>query len=277
MVDQDRIQMVSDRIEILLQAGLTISSKLSAFLESSLGEVTSASLAEVITHGQDSEALSVTELLFSPDETFQIDLEPAICFGRYDDTDEERIVARLARGRRQIPFFFPAHDLKIHLMMPSHVIGSFVEKLRIKRYHNPKVMAAVMSLFDGPDAFRALVLLRNGRFNYTDCRIDVLTRLIEALGCETIGKFEVIQFVLMRLEEMSHDGDVMAFLLKRKGQWLQLAQRASQFEWELSHSNIEILFSRGLRVPSLNLRELSADIEMVDRIFRIMGNRMPGA
>jgi hypothetical protein len=270
MAFEDRILLLANRIELLLNNGMIIDPTLWDFMENFLGRVTPNKLTELVYFKNDSDSETIADLLFSPDQFFQEALEPSILSENFTETDALKLIEILSSRKLETTFVFPKPIYQICLIMPSYAIPTFIDQLHISRSHPEEVLSVVTENLEKHLAVAALVMLRNSRFAYTEFRKKFLVRFFQYFDQQGYDGSTLIQFVLEQLDRMPFDGEVMKFFRAQKQRWLNQLKLLRDFEGELSRSNIETLMAQGIKPPGIDTVELSKNIRMADRLFEVL-------
>jgi hypothetical protein len=127
---EDDCARVASRIRDMLARGVTLGPEVLHFIDSTCFNPTAAELAAVAADESASERDPLLELLFAPDEAFQVELEETLAGRRLD---EERVAGLLCRPPLQVRFRFPDAREALVLEMTPPLARHFVSQLRIER------------------------------------------------------------------------------------------------------------------------------------------------
>lgn len=100
----DDCAVVASRIRDMLARGVSLPPEVLRFIDSTFFNPTAAELAAVAGDESASERDPLLELLFAPDEAFQVELEETLADR---EPDAERVAGLLCRPSLQVVFRFP--------------------------------------------------------------------------------------------------------------------------------------------------------------------------
>ena len=263
---------VASRIRDMLARGVTLGPEVLHFIDSTLFNPTAAELAAVAGDESASERDPLLELLFAPDEAFQVELEETLAGRRLD---EERVAGLLCRPPLQVRFRFPDARDGLGLEMTPPLARHFVSQLRIDTPIPADLSQALASAADAGERQRARVLIRNARVQLTPETVAFLRDCLTQVGLRDRQAWECLSFALDVLSDGQHPVDLFQALADRK-RWLLKALSRGRKQGELlGQANIETLMSQGARLTVIDEADTRRRIGCIDRICAAVFGRLP--
>ena len=258
--------VIAHRIKDILAAGMDLSPAAMRFIDSTFAEPLAVELAAILNAESDSERDSLIELLLSPDEAVQLELEELLNESAPFEMDSEAMVAILSCPTLSVEFRLPENRGAIHLAMTPDHIRRFLHPLHMDRSIPMPIAAAVEARLNPRDRLRLRVLLRGARFDFNPSVNDFLSRLIERLDWEDSNSWESFDFALELLAGIEPAADISRTLAEWKLLLLKGLDHAQrQREW-LEAANIETLLSRGQRLTYVDEAAVHRHLVCIDRI-----------
>jgi len=269
---EDDCARVASRIRGMLARGVTLGPEVLHFIDSTCFNPTAAELAAVAGDESASERDPLLELLFAPDEAFQVELEETLA-GR--KLDEEWVAGLLCRPPLQVRFRFPDAREALGLEMTPPLARHFVSQLRIERSIPGDLSQALESAAAAGERHRARVLIRNARVQLTDETVAFLRDCLTQVGLRDGQAWECLSCALDVLADGQHPADIFLALADRKG-WLVKALTRGRKQGELlGQANIETLISQGARLTVIDEEDTRRRIGCIDRICAAVFGRLP--
>jgi hypothetical protein len=263
---------VASRIRDMLARGVNLGPEVLHFIDSTCFNPTAAELAAVAADESASERDPLLELLFAPDEAFQIELEETLAGRRLD---EERVAGLLCRPPLQVRFRFPDARDALRLEMTPPLARHFVSHLRIERSIPADLSQALASATEADERHRAQVLIRNARFQFTPETVAFLRDCFTQVGLRDGQAWECFSIALDVLSDGQHPADLFQTLADRK-RWLVKALTRGRKQGELlDQTNIETLMSQGARLTVIDEEDTRRRIGCIDRICAAVFGRLP--
>jgi hypothetical protein len=271
----DDCASVASRIRDMLARGVTLGPEVLHFIDSTCFNPTAVELAAVAADESASERDPLLELLFAPDEAFQIELEETLAGLAGRKLDEERVAGLLCRPPLQVRFrFLDARDA-LSLEMTPPLARHFVCQLRIDRSIPADLSQAIESAADAGERHRARVLIRNARVQLTPAKVAFLRDCLTQVGLRDDQAWECLSCALDVLSGGQHPADLFLALADRK-RWLIRALTRGWKQGELlGQSNIETLMSHGARLTVIDEEDTRRRIGCIDRICAAVFGRLP--
>jgi hypothetical protein len=263
---------VASRIREMLARGMTLSPQVLHFIDSTFFNPTAAELVAVAGDESASEHDPLLELLFAPDEAFQVELEETLA-GRGLDAD--RVAGLLCRPPLQVRVRFPDARDALGLEMTPPLARHFVSQLRIDRAIPADLSQALASAAGAGERHRAQVLIRNARVQLTPETVAFLRDCLTQVGLGDGQAWECLSCALDVLSDGEDPTDLFQALADRK-RWLVKALTRGRKQGELlGQANIETLMSQGARLIDIDEAAARRRIGCIDRICAAVFGRLP--
>ena len=267
--ETDCRQLATDIRRILAQ-GIRISDAVLHYMVSTVSSPPADALTAAISDVADADNASLCELVFSPDETLQIALEPLLAKTAFQAVDEAVVAGFLMAQPLTTGLVFPAPYPRLTVDMPPDVVESFVSHLKISWQMAPRLSQAVSRFVAGSFQGAARVRLRHARVAYTGQQVDFLCGLFEKLGTDTDNFPACFDFMLDLFAESPDAGDVRLRLKEKKRFYFKALQIAETVAARQQQSNMETLILQGSRFPHVDPEEPRRRMRLIDRISRAM-------
>jgi len=258
--------VIAHRIKDILARGMDLSPAAMRFIDSTFSEPSAAELAAILNAESDSERDSLLELLLSPDEAVQLDLEELLNELAPFEMDAEAMVAILSRPTLSVEFRLPQNRGAIHVAMPPDHIRRFLRPLHIDRSIPMPLAAAVEARLNDRDRLRLRVLLRGARFDFNPSVNDFLCRLIERLDWDNPSGWEAFAFALEPLSGIDADADIHRTLAEWKQLLFKALDHGRRQRERVAAANIETLLSQGQRLTYVDEAAVHRQLVCIDRI-----------
>lgn len=269
----DPCMLLADRIKAILDRGISVNRNTCHFIDSTFGTASIKALDAVVHDEGDCEHDALLDLLFSPDEAFQIGVEDLLTDYDFQKSDETKIAARIARGNIAPVFSFPGYNETLKIKMPAFCVDLLVTRLKIWKKSDRKLIEVICHSMTGDLQKQTMVGLRNSRFEQTRDRVDFLCNMI-GKTTDSGRKFRLyFDFILAFLDESAPDGDIHNALRKKKKFYFRHLQRALKYEVDLKKSNMETMMLKKLQGPALNIADIRRNIRTIDHICLICFGR----
>ena len=268
MNSNDKCQLLVDKIVSFLKEGITLDIPTRRYIDACLPGISLEEVAHRLCDMPDFDIAPLMDLIFFPNETLQLRLEPLIEKHHYSRNDEATVTGLLESKPVQTTLREPESRPGATFQIPVSVYASFVRRLNISR-RIPSELADAISAVHPPEiAARLKVMLRNTRFSYSRPVAGFLTAFILGMEAEDKDFDACFELMIDVLETMEIDVDPFR-LLRMKTEALYRAHNAAlQFEKQLRRSNMETLMQLGLRAPETSASEANKKIDLLERIGR---------
>jgi hypothetical protein len=263
---------VASRIRDMLARGVRLSPEVLHFIDSTFFTPSAAELAAVAGDESASERDPLLELLFGPDEAFQVELEETLAGRRLD---EAWLASLLCRPPLHVLFRFPDAREDLRLEMTPPLARHFVSQLRVARPIPADLLQALKSAAGAGERYRAQVLIRNARVALTPETVAFLRDCLARVGLGDGQAWECLRIALDVLSDRDKPTDFFQALADRK-RWLVKALTRGRKQGDLlGQANIETLISQGERLIVIDEADTLRRIGCIDRICAVVFGRIP--
>jgi len=266
---------IAAKIREILERGIDLPSETLRFIDGTFSHPSAAELQAILTDDASVERDGLLELLFSPDEALQVELENLLALPQRASLDTEAVAARLARTPLAVIFRFPDGRGELPVALTPLLAHRLTSELRIGRNIPAPAADVIDAYLTGYARQRLRVMMRNARFNFAPPITEFLCALIPRLDVQDDGDRECFAFALELLAEPEALRDIYATLAARK-KWLVKALHRSQRQREhLVQSNVETLLSQGQRLTWVDEAATRRQIVFIDRICLAVFSGIP--
>lgn len=250
----------------ILARGLDLSAETLRFIDSTFSHPSAAELAAVLADDTAPERDCLLELLFSPDESLQVELEERLGRLRGAPPASEEVIASLAAAPLPVAFRFPDGRGALEVSLTAPLARGLVLGLRIDRELPGCIADGIAAHVPGRCGRHLRVMMRNACFEFTPAAREFLCALIPKLDVHAEGGRESVAFALELLAEHGASENVFEALAARK-RWLAKALHHSQrLREQLNQSNVETLLSQGQRLTWVDETRARRQMDFIDRI-----------
>lgn len=263
-------------IQKILSRGLDLSAETLRFIDSTFAHPSAAELSALLADDASPERDSLLELLFSPDEALQIELEDRLDVQPSEPPPAEEVTSRLAAAPLAVRFRFPDGRGVLEAELTAPLARRLVLGLAISRDLPTCLSEVLAALTSGNMARRVRVMVRNARFAFTSANRGLLCALIPKLDLQDDQGRACLAFAMEMLAEIGESTDVYAALAARK-RWLSKAlHHSQQLREHLAHSNVETLLSQGQRLTWTDEALARRQMDYIDHIcLAVFGRSEP--
>ncbi|MBT3312629.1 MAG: hypothetical protein HN737_05910 [Desulfobacterales bacterium] len=267
MMENLKNRLLAGEIEKILQKGIDLSTDVMNFIDSTYGNPSFNEIEKIIKDRGSAEAELLLELIFFPDEDFQIKLEQHIEKHVFFTKDQETLCNLICDKKPLTKIHFPGKSESLIIPVTHTEINHFLCRLKITRNLNKRISEVIIkNIYDESISLRIRVKLRNSRFIYSESKTDFLCSFFEVIESDKANFYDILTYTLHFLETIGNDSDIYQALMKRKMTAIQSLQMAISFENKIKQNNIETLILQGITPLSINKDDLLKQIEMVDKI-----------
>jgi hypothetical protein len=209
---------------------------------------------------------SLLDLIFSPDEAVQIDMEPLLEAARCSPDDEAWLLARLKDRVIDARILMPEGRFLVKTAVPSAIKSQYLARLAVCRQLDARVAAAVENYVSPARQAVVKVRLRNAGIRFSSGQSAFLCRFFEHMADAEPGFNDGLDLVLSVLESADADLNGYDLLAAHKRFLFRSLQQIRRFERRLQRSNMETLILQGVRAPHASSGELNRHMHLIDRI-----------
>ena len=264
----EKCEVLAAEIKKILSTGIDLSEDVVHYIDSTFSNPTIEELQAILADDANCEKDSLIELLFFPDESYQIQLEEILEQHRHQDEDKNKILTYLCQDALQVTFRFVDDRGALKLQIPEEVIHQFLVRLKISKHLDANLIESIRNYGDAQNTNHFKVKIRNSRFSPSDSITGFLCRFFEKIGSSSNDIFECLEFVLGFLDEIKKDGDIYQALMAKKKFYFISLQKAQKMDARLEKNNIETLMAQGERVALIDQADIRKKMLIIDRISR---------
>ena len=264
----EKCEVLAAEIKKILSTGIDLSEDVVHYIDSTFSNPTIEELQAILADDANCEKDSLIELLFFPDESYQIQLEEILEQHRHQDEDENKILTYLCQDALQVTFRLVDDRGVLKLQIPEEVIHQFLVRLKISKHLDANLIESIRNYGDAQNTNHFKVKIRNSRFSPSDSITGFLCRFFEKIGSSSNDIFECLEFVLGFLDEIKKDDDVYQALMGKKKFYFISLQKAKKMDARLEKYNIETLMAQGQRVALIDQADAQKKMQIIDRISR---------
>jgi hypothetical protein len=261
-----KCQILADKIRLILKDGLWVDQDAIHYMDSTLSDHSAQTLAAVIQDPSNCERDPLIELLYFPDETIQIQLEPFLESAAFVKPDEKTVLKHLIPSLGETRFHFSDNRSIWKIHTPASGASAFLYRLNISNHPDKRLIAAIHSRCQDPYRIRYKVKLRNAGLDMSRKKTNCLESLFSKSDLDDDGFLERFHFLLHFLGEWDDDSTLADALRNKKIQYIKQVQQALRFETLRRDRNMETLMMMGIRWPHLDRQEITKKIVMIDDI-----------
>lgn len=281
--EQEKIDAFADRLRAILEAGWPMTEEIGRFIRSSYGEPDRETLAAMLNDPEETGTEPLMELLFFPDRSVRIALEPALGAARFTEDDEARVIEKLSRERLQATLLAPGDGDRIDFSPPEWAVEQFVNRLKIAKQADERLAGAVDARCKAPFRARIKVDLRHSRFDQNEKTVRFFCNFLERIAARDEELPGLSAYVMAFLSDVSPAGALRASpndeetqsgneptiyeaLMTRKKQLFQSLCQWERLRERMEKHNMETLLLQGVRVVQIDPEATRAEMNRIDRI-----------
>jgi hypothetical protein len=266
---------IAAKIREILERGMDLSPETLRFIDGTFSDPSAAEVEAILKDEASVERDSLLELLFSPDEALQVELENLLALPHRSSPDAQEVAARLTMAPLPVIFRFPDGRGELQVALTPPLARRLTSGLRIGRNLPAPAVDAIDVNFSGRTRQRLRVMIRNARFDFTPAKTEFLCALIPRVDVQDDDGRECFAFAMELLAERGEPEDIYATLVARR-KWLAKALHFSQRQREyLAQSNVETLLSQGQRLTWVDEASSRRQIGFIDRICLAVFGAIP--
>ncbi len=265
--DDRKCFLLAEKIKQIFRNGFVLSSNIMHYIDSTFSNPSINELEKIINDEHNCERDSLIELLFFPDESVQVELEELLEKEDFKKKDEEKVLSYILNKKLVITTIrFPESEGALKFFVPKLAAMQFISRLNISRKLNKRLLKAIDKFVSDKCRIPVKVRLRNAIVKLTENKIMFLCSFFKKLKVEENYFFKCLDFMLDFFAGLKDDRNILQSLEDRKGFYFQNLQKAARFEELLNKNNMEILISRGVRIPHISKQDAMHNIVIIDTI-----------
>jgi hypothetical protein len=268
MESEEKCDRLADKIRDILGQGITLDDGVIHFIDSTFANPAVSELEAILRDDTNCEKDSLTELLFFPGESMQLQLEQLLEDFQLRREDEDKVRDALCRRPLPVTIRFPEDRGSFNLDLPEAAAPGLISRLRISKHLNRSIREAIDNHVATGERDGCKVKIRNAQFSPGEQAIHFLCDFFEKMAPQSHDFNDCLDFALLFLGELKEDQDIYAALMAKKRFYLRSLQIARQLETQLQKNNLETLLSQGKRVIVVDQAGARKNMLTIDRISR---------
>lgn len=261
-----RCIILADKIHEVFQKGLIVNADVLHYIDSTFLNPSLAKLEKIFTDDSNCEKDSLLYLIFSPDESMQIQLENILESKDFNKEDENKIIDLFISRNPETTIQFQDNRGSLKFVIPSSIAERFISQLNISRKLDNRFIVAINKFVCDKFQLPVKVKLRNTGFAHTENKINFICSFFERIKTESNDFTECLDFILNFLDELRDDRDIFRSLSVKKKFHFQNLQKADRFYEQMNKRNMETLILQGVKIPHINKEDEIKKIAIIDKI-----------
>jgi hypothetical protein len=245
-----------------LQSPIYIDEATLDFLEAGFGVRDPAGLPEL----EGSEAASIMELLFYPDQQDRLAFEERWGGQLFSPMQADALVAEVVRRPVSTLIRMNPAAAMMSLQVPEYAIKSFIERLQLTWQPTSRLHDILNRALQGRHLVQVRSRLRHCRLDWHEGRLDFLEHFLNRIPAEADDFDACLDFLLDILSQFEPSQSPFDFLIAKKVFFFQALCQAESLQRRLRDSNMETLMLQGARIGMGDTSQWYAGMRLVDRI-----------
>lgn len=271
-------QTLFSQIVDALKKGGDLTDEILNYVDAALFTPEPERLSTFLADEENSERDTLLDLIFYPDRTVQIDLEPILSSGHYSPEDERAVLGRLLACAIAPPIRWPDGRRLIRVQVPDFIRIRYLARLNVT-WQLPADLAAAID--NGVSAAMGPVVrvrLRNTGMSFSAGQVSFLCRFFERMDDGLPDYSDCLDLALALLDKKESEAMVYDLLVDYKRVCFRALEQARRFAALLHRSNMETLMLQGFQPPRESSEVLLHRMGLIDRIcFGVFGRTEPMA
>ena len=209
------------------------------------------------------EAMPFFDLLFFPDESIQLKIEPLLNSNPISYTTQSYLIDKLSSNLMTANIILD-DSTKFSWQIDPMIIKNFVSRLNLTQ----KIPENIKKIFNNDDNFQwnLYVLLRSNNIIWTDECCEFIEKIIRSFFKDK-ELFGILTSMLKFCAECGYKGDFFDQLKKRKRQHVQNLHRHKHSQNLHERHSKEFLNSSGIRPVHVDVKKTNISIQIIDKVL----------
>ena len=264
---------IVEKIRTLINLGFTLTPSDIHFLESSFAVSGPDELTELM-QDENSDIDIILELIISPDETTQAELESCLQKICFSENDTRIITAVTTNNTLPSEIRFPDSDGRVSIEVPRNIIHRFITKLRVAN-NPPEILARASDGLAEINRLKSLVKLRNSSIVFNAPANDFFSDFFCYEKSFQIDFLNLLVFAISVIEEIRPDNycntsEIMQLFIAKKHFYEKTLDTLAQVEKKLETSAVETMMMQGTRMPPVSKQEVLSKIKMTEELLAVL-------
>ncbi len=270
-----RITNVADAVEEIFRQGIHLSDTVVHYLSSTYDISSPEALFRILTPPFDCDAESICDMVFYPDESQQLLLEPVLEENPVENDQEKSALAdMLTKKSIDTTLYFPSAAQSLRIEIPCTALRRFIRRINPDRRIDPQIIRAMDENIASPKISTILkVTLRNTRFLLDKNRVSAICDFLANID-ENSPSFMDLFALFCQVIEDANTEDLYIALMKAKQRRMEMLRLAEKNETDLKGQPVEALMMKGSSIAAVNAEEVRRQIDFIDRISIGMFGKM---
>lgn len=262
-----RISAVADAVEEIFRQGIHLSDTVIHYLSSTYDISSPEALFRVLTPPFDCDAESICDMVFYPDESQQLLLEPVLEENPVENDREKSALADNLRKRSiDTTLYFPSSPQSLRMEIPGTALRRFIHRINPDRRIDPQIIRAMDENITSPQISTILkVKLRNKRFPLDENRVSAICDFLKKIDEQSPSFMDLFALFCQVIEDANTE-DLYTFLMRAKQRRMEMLRLAEKNETDLKGQPVEALMMKGASIAAVNAEEVRRQIDFIDRI-----------
>jgi hypothetical protein len=262
----DKCHKLAKRILDRFEAGIILEEDICHFMESTFGALSLSELVRMIQEEPDFESATLIELIFYPNLSLQMDIEPILEEESFHRTEERCIVDLLKEAKPRTTLHIPNPMERAELTIPETAFDPLVSRLSITKKLSGDLIEAIHQSIPARNQNRIKVHIRNRRLHHFSSHIQFLIRFLTGINTEADFFLDSFYFVLDLLGEQKNEVDFLMILKDKMEIYQKIHHQAVRFNEQLAQHNMETLMFQGIRAPQISGEEAEKRMVLIGYI-----------
>ncbi|MBC2710521.1 MAG: hypothetical protein HGJ94_05845 [Desulfosarcina sp.] len=255
-----------EQITAAMQAGGQLTVAVLDYIDAALFPPDPDRLAAFLSDDAGCERDSLMDLIFYPDHSVQIALEPLLAEARCSADDEKVLLGRLIARKIDAMVSLPGGRPLARIQLPDFIKSQYLARLKVSWQMDSDVAAAIETGVSEAIRPHVKVRLRNAGFRSAANRSRFLCHFFERMADSDPDYLACLDLALSLLASAKMAADVYDLLVEHKCFLFRSLQQAGRFEVLLRQSNMETLMLQGFRAPHVSRDDLLREMRLIDLI-----------
>ncbi|MGM0452286.1 MAG: hypothetical protein ACQERN_03870 [Thermodesulfobacteriota bacterium] len=267
MSDDNKIKPFAEAIGALLTDGIGLTGDVLHYLNSVAGVQSPDELETLLTGAEDCDGQSLYELIFFPDETQQIQIEPWTANAAFTAAEVNGLIERLRKSNVEATLHFPESEGSCRIHVPADAVSMFIRRLHLDRPIDSQVDTAMAGHIESRAMYlRLRVKLRNARFAFSADTSSFICGFVAHIAEDDPDFTALFDFAVDTLERIAPETDIYLALMDRKRHCGEMIRKARQNDQNLRQLPVEALILKGINISCINIDDAYRQMEFIDRI-----------
>jgi len=189
------------------------------------------------------------ELLFFPDDTARLKVEPFLLQEPVSGDDELCIIKNLKNTIQHISVRTLNTNYSIGLALPEHIICNYIKRLYLCRTPHTDILLSCQSALTPDQTIRISIFIRCKNIALTRESTEFTKRFIGVISSKHNHQMDLIQALLSYLDQKPEHIPLYDYLLHEKEKQKQRLNHITDFNEKLSTYSMDYLMMSGYQVP----------------------------